>query len=49
MGHHPHLAAALTGGPSGPAGPEDFDTIITRLLIGLLGPVPEAPPHSSSH
>lgn len=39
-GHHPHLAAALTGQPTeaGESPESLFDRILTRVLIGLLQP-----------
>jgi hypothetical protein len=38
-GHHPHLAAALTGQPAeAEESLESFDRILTRVLTGLLQP-----------
>ncbi|MEU4693822.1 TetR/AcrR family transcriptional regulator [Actinoplanes sp. NPDC023714] len=34
-GRHPHLTAALTGGPATPA--PDFEDTVSRVLTGLLG------------
>ena len=34
-GRHPHLAAALTGGPTTPA--PRFEDTVARVLVGLLG------------